>query len=244
MNHETFQSGEQTSDHIDDNTVEYPSFDEHMRELEEQEDVNQEDNRVEQQGSLVSSIIERAKRSLNRILNRPKWAEYNYKELTRPSLKNEKLSEGQVYINKGITNASNKIQQGEPLNSEDILGLLSPGLYFDGAQEVFDNIGLEKGQDFDVDLPKYLYDQDGKMYKSTDLSVSFRNPNGMFTRMIFSEGNDGLQFTAISGSREACDVGYRGEAKQSLLRNTSLIEVATFDYGSRSVKNVVVPSAN
>lgn len=169
---------------------------------------------------------------------REQQRKYNLEQMARPSLKNEQVETGVSYLDGDVTAIQEKLKKGEALTSEDILNLLPRKKQYDGSQEVFDKIGLGKGFDFDVELPKSLYDDNGNMYH-TDLKVSFGNPDGTYTRASFTDVEDGIVLTAVKGSREACDVGYRSKTGVADVKPKRIsIGTATFDYKSESVKDV------
>lgn len=225
----------------------YETFEEHMKTMRQQDGIEQQYDAApresrEQRGNIggkIGELIERAGKIVNRVLNGAMWAESNKRQLSSPSLKNEELSEGMTYLNKATRNAANKVKEGLTLDSRDIMELFYPDPHFEGSQEVFDNIGLKNGTDFDVDLPKPLYDQDGNIYE-TPLKVSFKNPDGEYTQMMFSKDKNGLFFTAAKGDKEHYDVGYRGGVPLDP-RNGTILEVADFDFSDHTVKNVVTP---
>lgn len=227
----------------------YETFEEHMKNMGQQDGIEQQYDAApresrEQRGNIggkIGELIEHAGKIVNRVLNGSMWAKSNERQLSSPSLKNEELSEGTTYVNEAIRNAANKVKEGSTLDSRDIMKLFYyPDPHFEGSQEVFDNIGLKNGTDFDVDLPKPLYDQDGNIYQ-TPLKVSFRNPDGKYTQMLFSKDENGIFFTATKGNKEHCDVGYRGGVVPLEPSNRAILEVANFDFKDHTVKNVVTP---
>lgn len=209
MNHNSFPTGEQAPAQQDSgDAVEFPSFEEHMQQMEQQK------------GGEKEGLIERAKKAINRILNAKRYAAYNTAALTRPSLKNlGDLGDYGVLRTDNLENIAQKIHNGDGLESDDITSLAGEyGIYCDDAAKDFlAGVGLSDGKNFDVRTPVGIYNQDGEM-SSTPLSISFENNHGTFTRVdIYREtdadGNVETRILSYDGKREeGVDVGYQDEA--------------------------------
>lgn len=155
-------------------------------------------------------------------------AEVNTQTLTRPSMKNEELPNGAQYLAHEMTEVSQKVKSGEPLNGEDITSLARAcgfGQGFEKLSDFLDETGIDSGSDFDVKLPGQIITADGKLRK-TPLSVSFRNSEGDFTRVDISRKDNGrpLVHSASGEAEEGFDVGYSGPQKiQPKLRNSKFM---------------------
>lgn len=139
-------------------------------------------------------------------------AEINAQTLTRPSLKNEEISETSVRRIPKVEEISQKVKRGEKLDTGDISSLSEVyDLDLDGAEEFFEEIGLSDGKGFDVKTPGTIILSDGNKER-TPLDISFKNSEGDFTRISIEKGKDDKKTHIYSwkGRREFTDVGYDG----------------------------------
>lgn len=185
-----------------------------------------------------------------RVLSAEEIAERNREEYERPSLKNDTGREGTTLLgNDGsdATRIQEKLKNNELLTCEDIIALSPGDINFEGVQDVFNALGFDKGTDFDIKTKGLIYDEGGNG-SETDYKVSFRNPDGTYTRMSFTRvenPNDknkmDVQLIAIRGAESDCNVGYRnriGDANAGPHRNTSKIGEAFFDSTKREITNI------
>lgn len=230
MNHNSFPTGEQAPDQQDSgDAVEFPSFEEHMQQMEQQKGGEKE----------KGSLIERAKKAIDNILHRRERIEHNMQELNRPTLKNTELKGDAVFRDKGVEIVHNKLKNGEPLSGEDITGMVFPEYVIEDSEKIFGGIGIENGSDFDVDLPKTMFNDDGSTYE-TPLSVSFKNPDGEFTRINIEKGDGEVVLTSYRGKREnGADVSYRGPISREGPKLTTYVK---FDYVGKTTDKIVTPS--
>ena len=177
MNHNSFPSGEQSPSQSEGGDIaEYPSFEEHMREM------------------------------------RQYATEINARTLTRPSLKNEEISETSVRLMPEVEEISQKVKKGEKLDIKDISSLSEVYDFdLDGAEEFLEEVGLSDGKSFDVKVPGIIISPDGNRER-TPLDISFENNEGDFTRISIEKGKDDNKTHIYSwkGRREFTDVGYNG----------------------------------
>ena len=138
----------------------------------------------------------------------------NTAELTKPSLKNQKLEGGAVYRDSEVENLANKLGEGRKLEANDILAAVNKTLFLNGHDEDIKTFltesGFERGKDFDVKLPGEIVLENGNIEK-TPFSVSFDNGED-FTRIDLTKDERGnVVATSYSGNgEEGIDVGYRG----------------------------------
>ena len=184
----------------------FPSFEEHMENM----------NKKEKVGEKISRIF-------NRMLHAREWAQHNTRVLTCPSLKNETLENGALRASLVVEGVEQKIKSGSALSAEEVINLATDTLPQTGLSRdieptsdknekisgFLEKIGIDGGRDFDVRLPGFLYNTDGKK-EPTPLEVSFRDKSGDFVRTSFFRENGELTIVSVHGEREVADVGYDG----------------------------------
>ena len=138
MNHNSFPTGERAPDEQGGGgMVEFPSFEEHMQQTEQQKGGEKE----------KGSLIERAKNAINNLLHRRERIEHNIQELNRPTLKNTELKGSAVFRDKGVEIVHDKLKKGEPLSGEDVTGMVFPGYAVEDSEKIFSEIGIGNGSD-------------------------------------------------------------------------------------------------
>lgn len=139
-------------------------------------------------------------------------AEINTQTLTRPSLKNEEISETSVRLMPQVEEISQKVKKGEKLSIEDVTSLSDVyGFDLEGAEEFFKEVGFNDGKGFDVKTPGVIIAPDGDTER-TPLDISFENSEGDFTRISIEKGKDDgkTHIHSWKGRKEFTDVGYDG----------------------------------
>lgn len=204
MNHNSFPSGERSpSQSKGGDAIEYPSFEEHMQNMEQQNGERQ-------------SLVERAKNATHNLIHRREWAQQNVRVLTRPTMKNEDLR-GNRYIGIAQNEVSQKIKNGEPLSIKNITSMAEEygyGQGYEGLGDLLEEIGVESGTDFDVQQPGTLISPNGEEIQHP-LSISFRNSEGDFTRVdLYKDApGEGHAVSYSGAAEEGADVGYTGPRK-------------------------------
>ncbi len=224
MNPNSFPTGEQAPSQQDSgDAVEFPSFEEHMQQMEQQKGGEKE----------KGSLIERAKKAIDNILHRRERVAHNMQELNKPTLKNTP-PESASFRDAGIAGVYNKLRENQPLSGSDVMGMVFPGYNPKETEEIFNEIGIGSGSEFDVDLPKTLYESDGSEY-TTPLMVSFKNIDGSFTQIGISKEEGKVNLFAGRGRREGADVNYSGP--RSPKDAPEVFKVVSFDYAGQTLVN-------
>jgi hypothetical protein len=174
-------------------------------------------------------------------INRRQWVKHNEEEFLRPSLKNEENTPGTTFLRREEQIVSEKVHprkgmEPQPLNENDILGLLRvpAQLIHEDTSGIFDKLGLGEGRDFDVQLPRRLFNvKDGKPFE-TALGVSFKNPDGEYTCVFLKKEGDVIRLTAYKGSGETCDVGYRGTPSEQQRERVTKLGDFTIDLSTQA----------
>lgn len=217
MNHNSFPSGEQSPSQSEGGDIaEYPSFEEHMQNM-------------EQQNGEKQSLIERAKNAIHNLIHRREWVRQNTEVLTRPTMKNEDLR-GNSYIGVAQNEVSRKIKNGEPLSIKNVTSMAEEygyGQGYEGLGDLLEEIGVENGTDFDVQQPGTLISPNGEEIQHP-LSISFRNNQGDFTRIdLYKDApGEGHAISYSGAAEEGVDVGYSGPIK--LAKDRKNLKYTTF----------------
>ena len=182
-----------------------------------------------------------------RVLSAEEIAARNREEYERPSLKNDTDREGITLLGNDAVRIREKLKNNEPLTCKDIIALSPGDINYEGVQDVFNALGFDKGTDFDIKTQGLTYDEGGNG-SETNFMVSFRNPDGTYTRMSFTRAenpNDknkmDVQLIAIRGAESDCNVGYRnriGDANVGPHRDISKIGEAFFNSTKREITNI------
>ena len=153
-------------------------------------------------------------------------AEVNTQTLTRPSMKNEELPNGAQYLAHEMTEVSQKVKSGEPLNGEDITSLARAcgfGQGFEKLSDFLDETGIDSGSDFDVNL---ILRKDCKLYDQDRYIRTYMDNLGWYGTVRYND--------SVSLNETECDVLLEIYDNKTM----ELVHTAAYNYSDQSLKRV------